>query len=265
MKFNKSRHSRFVIYVLFISVMWATSVRAQNDTSTANSDNPYKSDVNLKQYLKNKYPKLDDVVSSVHQTPDGPKGKLHLRGKITPKKAYSRDGDRNDRSRAIVKAFLEEEASLLGITKMDEMKEIEIRTSEGCDGNYTNVYYKRYINDLELEDAYLQFTIDSDDTIDYVGTNLVPVPQALYAASTKETLSAKQIADIVRQAVQSAQKIETINIKISGFKKLAITKAPYAIWKADVNLKRGVGAWRYTLDAVTGEILTRESSPRIDD
>jgi hypothetical protein len=62
-----------------------------------------------------------------------------------PKNVASLGGDRENRSRAIAKAFLEEEAELLGITSMDEIKEYGIETSKGNDGDFTNIYYRRSV------------------------------------------------------------------------------------------------------------------------
>ena len=55
------------------------------------------------------------MTSTVQQTPNGPSGKLHIRGNITPKNVKAAEGVQG-RARAIAEAFLEEEAELLGIT-----------------------------------------------------------------------------------------------------------------------------------------------------
>ncbi|HDH53813.1 MAG TPA: hypothetical protein ENH24_04945, partial [Nitrospirae bacterium] len=163
----------------------------------------------VKNYLMEKYKlRKHDVSSSLQQTPNGPSGKLHLRGDIVPQNIANakRMKNREDRARAIAGVFLKEEASLLGITNMDEIREMSIDTFTSPYNNLTttNIRYQRYINDLELEYAYIGITIEHDGNIRSVSAELVPTPPELYEAVKEKILTEGEILKIVKQDLESA-------------------------------------------------------------
>jgi len=243
-----------------ILLTFGNSAIAQNGSASPNSNNPQKAEPNVKQYLTDKYQKIQEVMSSLYQTPNGPQGKLHIRGNFMPKNAPAIGGDRENRSRAIAKAFLEEEATLLGIKDMAELKEVRINTEKGHDGDYINIYYRRYINNLELEKAHLYIIIGPDETINSVSAGLVPVPPELYQAVAKKQLPEEKIREIVKQDLKSSGNIEANNVKIADMAKVAVATAPYLIWKVRVTIKTGTEDWDYKIDALTGEILNKRSA-----
>lgn len=218
----------------------------------------------VKNYLMEKYKlRKHDVSSSLQQTPNGPSGKLHLRGDIVPQNIANakRMKNREDRARAIAGVFLKEEASLLGITNMDEIREMSIDTFTSPYNNLTttNIRYQRYINDLELEYAYIGITIEHDGNIRSVSAELVPTPPELYEAVKEKILTEGEILKIVKQDLESAG-IDPKDMRVLSIEKVAIPSPPYVIWKADINLKKGGGRWKYRINAFTGEILEKRDA-----
>lgn len=236
-----------LILVLFIS--WHTA-QAQNEPVKTNGND-------VKQYLIEKYNlSKDGVTSTVQQTPNGPSGKLRIHGKIVSK-AEIVGTDKKERSRAIAKAFLEEESDLFDITNMEEVREIWIDTFKSPYTNLTttNIHYRRYINDLELKDMYIQITIGPDENIRSVNSELVSVPPELYQAVTKKTLSEAEIRKIVEDNIKTNPAAEVTFKEIDGsksmmLKKLVTPSPPYIVWEVD-------SVWKYIIDAFTGEIIKK--------
>ena len=139
---------------------------------------------------------------------------------------------------------------------MDEIREVKIMTNKGRNGEYTMVRYRRYINNLELKDMYIWIDIGPNGNIDWVSAELVPVSPELYEAVAKKTLAKDRILKIVEQNLKSAG-IDPKAVRLLDIEKVAISSSPYVIWKVDVNLTKGVGRWKYKINAFTGEILEK--------
>ncbi len=242
----------FMLVLAAILLVFGHFALAQNESVTSSSNSPQKPAPHLKQYFTDKYQKIQEVMSTLYQTPHGLQGWLSIRGNFMPKNMPAVSGDRNSRARAIAKAFLEGESALLGITNMDEIREFGIHTSQGYGGDYTHIYYRRYIGDLELDKEDIHITIGPDETITGVSVELVAVPPELYQAAAKETLTEKKIREIVQQDLKSTM-IKAKDAKISEIRKIAVPTSPYVVWQAFG------GIWLYTIDAFTGEILTKKS------
>lgn len=216
-----------------------------------------------KEYLIDKYKlKKSQVRSEIQQTTNGPKGKLYFvrdmgRGSTLKVPMTSDIKDRENRAREIAKSFLKEEADLFGITDINEMREMRISTSKGHDGDYTMVRYHRFINDLQFDNAYIWVNIGSDESITVVQAELVPASPELYEAVKKKTLSEAEIQKIVEKDVESIGR-DSKDMRILHVLKFAIASHPYVIWSVNVNFKKGLGRLGYTIDAFTGEILTKK-------
>ena len=219
--------------------------------------------IEVKEYLIEKY-KLhkvhkDDLTSTLQQTPYGPSGKLYIMSEnITPKTVIA-TGDIQTRAQAIAKAFLQEEAVLLGISNIDEIKEmsIDIFTSLYTNFTTTNIYYRRYINNLELENAYIQITIGHDGNIRSVSAELVAIPSELYEAVKKKTVTKDEAINIIKQDLLS-NKIAPRDIMKLNITKIATQSQPYVVWKADVILS--TGRFGYSINAFTGEIVKKRDT-----
>lgn len=224
-------------------------------------------------YLAEKYDtnlrRTHNVRSTLQQTPHGPSGYVYLNSltkPITPKGVVITEDSIHGRARAVAEAFLQEEAELLGITHMEEIREVKIRTGTGRRGDYTIVYYGRYINDLELEHMSIQMTVGQDEKITSVSADLVPAPPELYAAVTRPTLTESDIRKIVlADLAADAASPETDPIARARIRrdsphypdpeqmelrKHLIGSSPYVVWHVKA-------VWAYTVDAFTGKILTK--------
>jgi hypothetical protein len=214
----------------------------------------------VKEYLMEKYKlRKDDVRSEIQQTPNGPSGKLHINSferPFTPQNVVITDTSVQGRVRAIAQAFLKEDAALLGITNMDEIREIRIDTTKGREGDYTTVRYSRYIDNLELDGVYIRIDIGPDERIIGVNAEIMPAPPELYEAVKKKTLTEDEIRKIVEHDLGSTKK-DLTGMKISEIKKIAIPSPPYVIWTANAGVKSDQGTWGYQIDAFTGEIIKR--------
>lgn len=248
----------FLFYALFLLTPIAIAQKM-----SADSAHPLKiNGKEVKEYLIEKYKlRKHDVSSTLQHTPYGPEGKLHLRGDIVPKYIANAKEikNREDRARAMAKVFLEEEAGLFGITNMDEIRKVKTNTIQGYKGQVTSVHYRRYINNVELENMYVRVTIGPDETITSVGAELIPTPPELYEAVKKKILTEGEILKIVKQDLESAG-VDPKEMRVLSIEKAAIPSSPYVIWKVDVNLKKSGGRWKYRIDAFTGEILEKRDA-----
>jgi hypothetical protein len=87
-----------------------------------------------------------------------------------------------------------------------------------------------------------------------VAASLVPAPPELYRAVTESQLPEEKIRAIVMQDMNSTKTPYPRNAHIREIKKLANYKSPYVIWKVHAI------PWKYTIDAFTGEILSKQST-----
>jgi|GEM_PF-3032888 len=241
----------------FIDPPTSPSVMQNYSSIKENGNDPLESPRKFERYVKDKYKQISHAESDVKQTSHGPSGRVFILGDIAPQRKPATDltaePDRHVRAKAIAKAFMEDEPGLLGITKPEEIREVNILTSKGHNGDYINIYYKRYINDVELEDANLLITLGPSENISGVQAWLVSVPPEVYEATKKKTLSEKEVKSIIEVDITELDKrgLDMNNINKS-FKKVAITKYPYVLWKVSY-------IYDYTIDAFTGKILTKDS------
>lgn len=199
------------------------------------------------------------MTSSIQETPHGPLGSLHIRGTFLPGNAPpASGGDRNSRATAIAGAFLEEEAALLGISNMDELRTIGPQSEKVYGREMTRIMYYRYINNVKLEDYIIALTIGPDEAISHVSAALKPTPPELYEATARETLKENKLREIIGRDLRSAG-FNARHLKISSVQKFGIHTPPYVIWNAYANafLEGGPGSWEYRIDAFTGEVIKR--------
>lgn len=257
----------WILSFLMVIFLFTGQVLAQNVSEV--SSKPYTiNGKEVKDYLMEKY-KLHkgDVRSEIQQTPNGPSGKFHfmrdLGGGIALKNIATINNvqGRENRARAIAQAFLREEATLLGISNIDEIREMKTDTFTSPYTNLTttNIHYRRYIDGLELKDTYIGITIGHYETIRSVNAELVPTPPDLYEAVKKSTLTEDEAHKIMEEDLLSAtNKSDSKEIDISEIKKMAISTNPYVIWTANAGVRGDHGMWKYKLNAFTGEIIKRK-------
>lgn len=240
----------FLILVLFALSDASHAQTAVHDKSLK----AYKLPANLKEHIteKHKY-QIDEITSSLQETPRGPRGKLHLSGRIKPKKHEATSGGKDDHARAIAKAFLLEESELLGLPDLNELREQKISTKTGFNGEFTHIYYTRYIDGLPLEDSWLHIVIRADGTIGTMDASLVPVPSELYEAVANKTIPEEEARRIIEKDART-KNADIKRYKSGELKIYAIPSAPYAVWKGSVSLGSGK-RWEYDVNAFTGEII----------
>jgi hypothetical protein len=210
----------------------------------------------FKHYLKQKYKEIYDVDTQAKQTQYGPSGSIYISGEIVPKEKINlpAEADKHGRARAIAKAFLEDEAELFGIVNLNEVRERLIDTSRGYYGEYVEIYYRRYINNVELAGSYIHVTVLPNESITGVMAYLVAVPPEVYEATKKKTLSEEEIKEIVLTNMNKSRSANEAEFteKSHLFRKMAVTYPPYVIWSA-------LGTWSYIVNAFTGEIIEKKS------
>lgn len=232
------------------------------DNLTTNEPTSDEPEETFLSYVKRKYQNLDMRVTSldVVSTKDGKSGHFSLSGDIVPHKKpeidLSAEPNRDVQARVIAKAFLEDEQVLFDIKDMKEIKEFNLSTDKMPRGEYTHINYKRFINGIEVEGAYIQIVVGPSENISSVQSNLVAIPNAAYEATTKGALSENEIISIV-EADHNEQDIKRYpkNDIVKTFKKIAIASAPYLIW--DVFYR-----YEYRINAFTGEIMSKQSAIR---
>ncbi len=214
---------------------------------------------NVKEYFEGKYGKLRDISSTVRLRTYGPDGRLHVGGNITVESFQEMSGEQG-RARGLAKAFIEQEAQLFGITNMSEIREYEVRSDSYATGDYVNIFYHRYIGDLELASsrravaaARIRVEVGPQDTIVNFDADLVPMSPEAYEATTKKTLPESKIRHIVEMDLRTQKFPKDKLTEAMGrleLKKYAIPDAPYVVCEVK-------SIWTYIIDAFTGEVLQK--------
>ena len=216
----------------------------------------YKLPPNLKKYFQDKYKDQidkDSPTSKLQETPHGPRGTLHVSGNFRVKNIEALPEDKADRARAIAKVFLRDEAELLGLPDLNELREYKISTSKGHDGEYTSIYYRRYIDGLPLEKSWAHIAIGPDESIVLMNISLVPASPELYTAVTNKTITEEEALRIIKKDAR-AKNVDEKRFK-AKIKIYAISSSPYVVWKGRVSMVGG-RYWKYVVNAFTGEIIS---------
>ncbi|GFE56150.1 hypothetical protein AOG1_00280 [Geobacter sp. AOG1] len=224
-------------------------------TNESTSDEP---EGTFLSYVKRKYQNLDLRVTSsdVVSTKDGKSGHFSLSGDIVPHKKpeidLSAEPNRDVRAREIAKAFLEDEQVLFDIKNLNEISEFNVSTDKMPHGEYTHLNYKRQINGVEVEGAYIQIVVGPSENITSIQANLVAIPNEAYEATTKSSLSEREIVSIV-ETDQTEQDIKQYpkNDIVKTFRKIVVANDPYVLW--DVHYR-----YKYRINAFTGELLQKD-------
>jgi len=219
---------------------------------------PYRLPPNLLQYFKARYVTVNESSAfRLKETPDGPLGDLHLYGAIRP--AVNRGGDTpEERARSIALAFIEQEAAILDIPDLAEIREFPFKVRD--DGR-ANISFYRYIGGLRLMYAYISITIDADGAIRSVNASLTPVSSDVYWAVKRETISPERAMKIVEDDL--TRRDQKFELTIEEPAKVATWLPPYVVWGV-LGARRGTPLWAYSIDAFTGKILGRECTESWD-
>jgi Zn-dependent metalloprotease len=151
-------------------------------------------------------------------------------------------------ARAIARAFLEEEATVLGLGPLSELRE------EGLDTDRfgtTRMSFQHYVGGLRLEGGHALIAVEASGEIRLFMGNLVPVTQALKQAVQQPTLPEARIRAVIRDDTR-ARGFDPRQVTALKMEKVAIGRAPYVVWIAE---PAPVPPVEYTIDAFTGAIV----------
>jgi len=212
---------------------------------------PYKLPPNLLEHFKSRYGQVDEsLISNLQETPDGPLGQIDLTGKIFTS-ADVRGMARDERSRAIARAFIKQEAALFDLDNPGGLVETGFSVTE--EGTAV-IHYQRRIVGLPLRGMFIRIEVSDEGAITRVHANLTPVPSALQVAVGRRTLAKDEIKKLVQHDLVRGGKNTTTRVEEPALE--ATWRPPYVVWTA-----RGATgekpSWAYDLDAFTGEILNK--------
>jgi hypothetical protein len=206
-------------------------------------------------YLQGKYQIQRIVVQPQDHPLHGPQRYLAVEGVVAPPAVAGRAVRTPSEARALAQAFFGEEAALLGVTPMSEMREVSSRTSRW---GQTVVAYQHYVSGLRLEGTWASLTIQPEGHISSVRVQIVPTSPQLLQAVNQPTLSDPQIRLVVKRDLEAAG-LDPRTVGHVELEKFAIAAPPYVVWKARVAGESGGFrvSCHYTMDAFSGQILEK--------
>lgn len=216
---------------------------------------PYALPADLLEHFRARYEQIDadSLISSLVETPDGPKGNLSLHGRMTPDniKPWATP---DERARATAMAFLAQEAAILDLPDLGELEERQFRWFRP---DVVNIDYVRRIGGYEAAGIYYDLQVGADGPVVNFGASLEPVGPALYAAAKGPFLSEAQVIEIVKHDMET-ETAEQVTVVVT--RRYALPMLGVIIQPASVPF--GVSQrCTYGLDAITGEILQKDCNP----
>lgn len=238
--------------LLAVSTMCALfAVSTLRAFGTSGPTRPYRIPPHLLEYFKSRYTLSwdDSLTSNVAATADGPQGSLDVYFKSTrgvPLVAPLSD----EQADAIARAFLQNEASLLDIADMSEIRKQEFKRT---DGGTVVAHYQRYIGGILLFEESFRVEVDPVGTVTRMHATLVPTPLGLYQAADRRSITRTRVEEIAQQDLAD-QDTPTFDEP----KLMATWQPPYVLWYAGGRLGPArYHAWTLGIDAFTGKIEKR--------
>ena len=218
---------------------------------TSGPTRPYRIPPNLLEYFKSRYTLSWDgsLTSNVAATADGPQGSLDVSFKST-RGAPVASPLSDEQVDAIARAFLQNEASLLDIADMSEIRKQEFKRT---DGGTVVAHYQRDIGGILLFEESFRVEVDPAGTVTRLHARLVPTPLGLYQATDRTSITRERVEEIAQQDL-AGQDTPTFDAP----KLMATWQPPYVLWYAGGRLgPEHYHAWTLGIDAFTGKIATR--------
>ena len=210
----------------------------------------------LTTYFTIRHGQVDRLTSTLEETPHGPCGRLTIEGSLRPKDPPEGSTPEN-RARGIARAFLQQEAALLGIADLAAIKEREVRI---LPKEQVNVGYFLEVGGLEIWGTYFAFRIDlaSGGAIARFETDLFPVSPDLESKLKSPTISADAAREIVVRDLEADPPASAIpsDPVVTVSRRFAIAREPWVVWGATA-ARGGLPAWSYTVDAFSGKVLSK--------
>jgi hypothetical protein len=236
-----------------VLIMLTSGALAQPDTLSVFTTRQ----AELHQYLDRKYLiERIDIQSREHRL-WGQTRNLWMKGALTPPLAAGLAARTASEARHIAQAFFSEEATLLGLTPISEMRE-KIRPGDPTDerGN-THLRYHHYLGGVRLEGTETLIHIRANGAISSITAGIAPISPELLTALTQPTLPEPEIRLVIKRDLQ-ASGLDPRRVTHLELEKVAIGASPYVLWKARV----GDFACEYTMNAFSGQILEKMSTIR---
>jgi Zn-dependent metalloprotease len=205
--------------------------------------------------LRARYRSVESAIFDVG--PSGPTGLFFIAGDLQPSEERRRgSGNRlpAQKPESTASAFVRDEAEFLGMTRPDE----ELRLRRKTEDNYgrVHVFFDKYIAGVRLDGMDVRVHMNPDGSVFAFQGNLIAL-----SASTKADIAAA--ASSARITEERVREIITGDIGAGvGFvmraEKLAIPSRPYVVWRAGVSARGAAGNLVYTIDAITGQAISKE-------
>jgi hypothetical protein len=240
--------SRAVLPALPRIVLLAVSTICALAFGSSGPTRPYRIPPNLLEYFKSRYALSWDgsLTSRVAATADGPQGSLDVyfkKNRGAPVTSPLPD----EQADAIARAFLQNEASLLDISDMSEIRKQEFKRT---DGETVVAHYQRYIGGILLFEESFRVEVDPAGMVTRLHATLVPTPLGLYQAADRTPITRERVDEVAHQALADQDSPTFDEPKL-----MATWEPPYVLWYAGGRLgPEHDHAWTLGIDASTGKI-----------
>lgn len=246
-----------VVGLLVAATLFATTLLASPGASdVVFGASAFSLPSDLTTYFTIRYGQVDRLTSTLEETPHGPCGRLTIEGSLRPKNPPEGPTPEN-RARGIARAFLQQEAALLGIADLAAIKEREVRI---LPKEQVNVTYFLEVGGLELWGTHFAFRIDlaSGGTIVRFSTDLFPVSPELESKLKSPTIPADAARVIVVRDLAADPPTPGIPSEpvVTVSRRFAFAREPWVGWAATA-ARGGWPAWSYTVDAFSGAVLSK--------
>jgi len=245
---------KYIIAILLV-LLTAQTLCAQPKLFKDGKPNKELKSGELKKYFKKKYKGVNRVSFSFHQYDENILN-LRIEGSFMPEDSEAPIQETKKKTingkydvkhaRSVARKFLKRELNLMGAESLDEM----VETYSSSDPGSSAVLYKVFLNGAAVEKSRIVVSSKAIGEIYRVTANLVPITQAMRAASanTSEMLSEEEIRALIKSDQHGS------SLHFLRLEKVIQTEAPYVVWIGNV------GDWLYEVDAFTGGILRKKDN-----
>ncbi len=249
--------SVWAVILLLLPISQSASAQSAQDDKGKSEMAVEKRNSEIINYVRNKY-KVQDIHSEMQKTEHGLAGSIFIIGDMTPKNIGPAGADttKSDRARDIAKTLILGEPDIFSAIKQHELREAAMKTGEQ---GTTIIRYQRTINNIPLSGMDIIVHVGHDESVSYVSARTVPIPPALEAEATRDTLREDALLPIIEDDLRASNAKYNI-LKVLGNKKVAITAPPYIVWISDVMLLADTARWIYKIDAFTGKVIEKRDA-----
>jgi Zn-dependent metalloprotease len=205
--------------------------------------------------IRARYRKVETITFDVG--PAGVTGLFFIAGDLRPsEEREKKSGDQVQarRPESAAASLLRDEADFLGMTRPDEELR-EKRRLQDEDGK-VHIFFDKYIAGLRVDGMDVRVHMNPDGSVFCFQGSLVSMSPSVKADIAAAARSTQVPEERVRTAI--ADDIGAGADFVMRAEKVATAVPPYIIWKGSVSVRGTAGNWLYTIDALTGEILSKQ-------